>query len=376
MGVLTGRILMPSDLTDLTTGDASLHDKSTGALLDTITSSVAAENDKIPYCFSGDVAPTGRWCVPLEDEGTAGSFHTGIAILDDDDQVITTVTSIVSGFLSPWIMVRHDHDAHFWVLVYDQNSSGPAGDLYKFDEDGAIVQTWANIYSYDRVDFPCPSETTGEGFAVSYDGSKMYVMQGNIAPAAVYVYNTGTDSWDAAALITVAGFRSDSDGLIICDGGAGLLVNLREQFGSGNLDRTVKLYDLSGSLVATKALGEGGSHAEMAVDPSDDDTVWVKSLSTDSLTYTLYKLSSADLSELWTPVTDNTLENGGDVPASCPLLVFPGAADESAPSANQLVCIHGSYRRTVRTLRGSYLRSLSLGSGSYRRSLPTLKGSA
>jgi hypothetical protein len=322
MALFDGRILMPSDLLDTTIGDATLHEAADGTLVQQIPSPVDGipVSGKVPYCLVGDVLPNGRWMVPYEDINTFSIG--GLAIYDSAGNLVTTITSPFAGMTDPACFVRSDHDAYFYVVAYDDNGGGLDGSLYKIDQSGNIIQTWANILSGDRVDIPTLSLAHQlDGFAIKYDGSVAYFYLGTFAPAKIYTYNTGSDTWDATELISISSRRGDLDGLILTAGGTKLLVSARAGTGVGNMIRYLYLYDLAGAQLATVTLGSTGDPTEIGAACDDDDNVWAKVLGNSALTYTVYKLSSTDLSTVlsW---GGNTLENGGLVPASCPLLVF------------------------------------------------------
>ncbi len=333
MGVLSDKILAPSD-TNGGANPASLHTKD-GVVVDSIASSATTPiTGSIPVCLVGDVLPNGRWAVPARDSGT---FDVGcIAFFDSDITLITTVTGLWPGVTggSKSAYLRSDHDASFWVVAYDSGGGGETGSLHQFDADGNSLFSRADVFDSSRGDWPTnnPSDHTLNGIAVKYDGSLLYLLNGTFNPARVYVYDIVNDLWSASELITLTGYRSDIiDGLILVHGGDTLAVSHRAPFGSGAMHRYISLYTIAGALLATKDFGALTTDSnEMGVDPSDDTALYVKVIqgSGGSETYTMYKLSSTDLSEMQTPATGPTVNAGGVVPESCPVLVFPVGDDE------------------------------------------------
>lgn len=342
MGVLSGTLLIPSAKLDDAEGPAAVLDPDTGDVLTTIPSTSSLADDVVPYCENGAVAPNGNWAVAYEADGSESGHSLGIAFYDDDDKFIRADTSIFPSFISPFAYIAATTDS-FWVLAFDRNSAGEDGSIYQFDFDGNLLFSAIGIVSLFRPDWPAenPSSHTIDGFAVSFDNTTMYMFDGTFAPAAVVVYHIDTDSWDSASLVSVASRRSDSvtliNALMLVGGGDTFILSLRPQFGSGALNRYLRLYDrLTGSAIGTERdLGVGGEPNEIGVLPTLTDAVYVKFTGSPLTTFTLYKVSPTDLTDLQPPATGDTLEGTGQVPASCPLLVFPGSFGSPSPSDDE-----------------------------------------
>lgn len=324
MGVLSDRLLAPDDGSNDPPISATVHDKD-GSVIDTIPSSFTPGDGVIPVGICGDVLPDGVWAMPY----TSTGLVDGVALYDADVTLLATVTALWPvGTVFQAAYLRSDHASAFWVLAYDSQSGGDVGSLHQIGEDGTILFSRAGVVDNSRVDWPTnnPSIHTINGFAVKYDGTVMYMLDGTFAPARVSVYDITNDLWDAAALITLTGYRADQlDGLILVNGGTTLAISHRAPTGSGTMTRYISLYSLAGALIATKTFLNTGESNEMGVDPSDDTCLYVKAIGASLLTYTIYKLSATDLSELQTPASGDTDIGGGVVPDSCPLLAFPAA---------------------------------------------------